>query len=441
MINTALTTDALSTNALMAIGFLAVAFAVNDLFTATETSVLQHRRAGLMIAALTGALMQVSLIVAAPYAIAPLTQALGGIATLCFLALPVLFWPSVRRIRQGHLKIVSRRLLARARRAEGQVLAAKAWLGMAEQAGHVGHWQLTVPDHRLVWSDEMFRIHGLWKEHYRPDVETAMAAFHPLDGKRLAVLLQDVAAHGGTFDVAARLRRPDGEIRHVIVRGQAVQDWVGAVELVNGVMVDMTEPKRAESRPPAHAGAVAGAADGTANEDPLTGLADRRQFDASLGYEFKRAVRSKRPLGLVLIEIDQFYQYATHYGARQADICLRNVAQAVQGVPRRTGDIVARYGETDIAVLLPLADANGALRVATQIAEAVRALGLTDAGRENGMLTVSCGAAAFTMDDLYNPAELTRRATRALADARLYGGDRVCGYREPEFAEALASRA
>lgn len=423
-------------NVLMAIGFLAVACAVNDLFSATETTVLQRRRAGLMVAALTGALMQVSLIVAAPYDIALFDQGLGAVSTMAFVALPVLFWPSIRRIKQGEMKVVKRRLAERTRKAEEDARAAKAWLNMAEQAGHVGHWQLTVPDNRLIWSDEMFRIHGLWKEHYRPNIETAMAAFHPLDGKRLAALLQDVAVLGGEFDVAAQLRRPDGEIRHVIIRAQAVLDWTGMVELVNGVMVDMTEPKRAESRPPSHAGAL----DGTVGEDPLTGLADRRQFDASLGYEFKRAVRSKKPLGLVLIEIDQFYQYGTHYGARQADICLRNVAQAVQGVPRRTGDMVARYGETEIAVMLPLADGAGALRVATQIMEAVRALGLTDAGRDNGMLTVSCGAAAFTMDDLYNPMELIRRAERALAEARLYGGDRACGYYEPEYAGALAAR-
>ncbi len=424
------------TNALMAIGFLAIAFAVNDLFAATETSVLRHRRGGLMLVALTGALTQTALMVVAPYNIAALDQALGVVSMLSFLALPALFWPSIRRIKQGHMKIVSRRLLTRARRAEEAVRAARNWLNMAEQAGHVGHWQLTVPDNRLIWSDEMFRIHGLWKEHYSPNVETALAAFHPLDGKRLAGLLQDAAGNGGDFDVAVKLRRPDGEIRQVIMRGQAVQNWIGTVELVNGVMVDVTEPKRLESRPPAHAGAL----DGTATEDPLTGLADRLQFDASLGYEFKRAVRSKKPLGLVLIEIDQFYRYAAHYGARQADICLRNVAQAVQGVPRRTGDIVARYGETEIAVLLPLADGAGALRVASQIMEAVRALGLIDAGRDDGVLSVSAGVAAFTMDDLYNPLELSRRATRALADARLYGGDRVVGYREPEFAEALATR-
>jgi hypothetical protein len=147
-------------NALTAIGFLAIAYAVNDLFTATGTSVLQYRRGALMLTALMGALAQLGLMLGAPYGIAPLDQALNTVSMLSFLALPALFWPSIRRIRQGHMRIVSRRLLSRAQRAEAEVQAAHIWLNMAEQAGHVGHWQLTVPDNRLSWSDEMFRIHG-----------------------------------------------------------------------------------------------------------------------------------------------------------------------------------------------------------------------------------------------------------------------------------------
>jgi diguanylate cyclase (GGDEF)-like protein len=145
-------------------------------------------------------------------------------------------------------------------------------------------------------------------------------------------------------------------------------------------------------------------------EDSVTGLADRRQFDLSLGYEFKRAVRSRKPLGMVLLDIDHFQALIAHYGVLEGDACLRAVAQAVQAVPRRTGDIVARYSATEIAVLLPLADAVGALRVADKIAEAIRALGLPNAGHESGLLAVSCGAAAFVgIDDLYNPLELGRR--------------------------------
>ena len=410
----------------MAVGFVMAAFSVNDLFTATARTALGPRRAALMVAALTGALAQASLVVVAAFGIAPMQRVLAGVAALSFLTLLVLCRAPIRRIRQGQMKILNHRLQRLARRAEARAQSAQAWLDLAEQAAHVGHWQLTVPGNRLVWSNEMFRIHGLWREHYQPDIETALAAFHPLDSKRLGELLREAATNGGTFDMAARLRRPDGEIRNVTLCAQAVLDEDGAVEMMNGVMLDVTEPKRAETRPPAHAGAL----DGLAGEDAVTGLADRRQFDASLTYEFKRAVRSKKPLGLVLIEIDQFQQFVSQHGVRQADMCLRDVAQAVQAVPRRTGDIVARYSETEIAVLLPLADGGGALRVAAQIAEAIRALGLTNAGRADGLQTVSCGAAAFTMDDLYNPLELTRRAARALAEAKLNGGGCVRGYRE-----------
>jgi diguanylate cyclase (GGDEF)-like protein len=360
------------TNSLAAIAFLAMACAVNDLFAATEGTVLQNRRAALMVALLSGALMETMRIAMAPLGIALFDQLLAFAATLCLLAVPACFWPVLARLKRGRMHVVSQRLLTRALRAEAKAAAAQSWLDMAEQAGHVGHWQITVPDNRLIWSDEVYRIHGLWREHYCPHIESALAVFHPLDGKRIGKLLQETVSQGGGFEATVRLRRPDGEIRHVILRAQARMDGLGAVAALDGVIVDVTEPRRVETaRPPAHAGAVE-----ALPEDPLTGLADHKQFDASLGYEFKRAVRSRKPLGLVLLEIDQFSQYAAHHGKRQADVCLRTVAQAVQAVPRRTGDVVARFGKTEIAVLLPLADAAGAERVAAQIADAVRALGL-----------------------------------------------------------------
>ena len=143
--------------------------------------------------------------------------------------------------------------------------------GAGGAGGHVGHWQLTVPDNRLIWSDEIYRIHGLWREHYQPRIETALAAFHPLDGKRVAGLLQDAAAQrrqirGGGAAAPAGWRDPACD------SARPAPQRVRQVEAVNGVMVDVTEPKRAESqiavRMPARRG--------TAGEDPLTGLVDRR---------------------------------------------------------------------------------------------------------------------------------------------------------------------
>jgi diguanylate cyclase (GGDEF)-like protein len=161
-------------------------------------------------------------------------------------------------------------------------------------------------------------------------------------------------------------------------------------------------------------------------EDGLTGLSNRRQFDMSLVHEFKRAVRSSLPLGLVMIDLDHFKAYNEHYGQAAGDACLRRVGQAIRGVPRRTGDVVARFNGDEIAVLLPLADNKGAARVAEIILEAVQSLKIPHQGSETGYLSISCGAAAFTgLADLNNPLDLVRRADQALYKAKSDGRDRV----------------
>jgi len=419
-----------------AIAYIAMAAAVSALAASTEGSAIWRQRHILLGIMGLGAVCQTGLGICDNLGDPAAACWLRGVSSCCLLALPLGFWPVMRRLRHGQLHVVNRRLMRRAERAEAAAAAAQRWLQMAEQAGHVGHWQVTVPDYRLIWSDEVFRIHGLWREHFIPRLETALAAFHPVDGQRVGDLLQQCVSSRTNFDVAARLRRPDGDIRHVILRAGPVLDASGAVTAVNGVMVDVTEPKRAEAKLQPH---IAGGE--TLLEDEVTGLADRKQFDLSLAYEFKRAVRSRKPLGMVLLEIDHFERFREVYGAMKADECLRLVAQAVQAIPRRTGDVVTRYDATQIAVLLPLADGPGAMRVAQAIAEAIRSMGLAHSVAPSGQVTVSCGAAAFIgMDDLYNPLELTRRATRAPGDAIAMGGDRVRGFNATQFLETLAGR-
>jgi diguanylate cyclase (GGDEF)-like protein len=418
-----------------AIAYLAMAFAANDVFAATEIVPRRQRRAVLAVL-LSGAVVQVALLMAARRGELAVVPFLRGVAALALALVPAVFWPVAARLRRGRVRVLNRRLTQRAERAEAMALAARQWLGLAEQAAHIGHWQLTVPDNRLIWSDEVYRIHGLWREHYQPRIESALAAFHPADGKRVGELLQEAVAHAGKFELSARLRRPDGEIRQVLLRGLASLDANGRVDALNGVLLDVTEPRRAALQLLPHA-----ALREVALEDALTGLADRQQFELSLGYEFKRAVRSRKPLGLVLVDIDHFRALNAHYGKFEGDAALRAVAQAVQAVPRRTGDVVARFDGAQIAVLLPLADAAGARRVGAQILEVIRAMGLPNAGHISGLLSVSVGAAAFVgMDDLYNPLELTRRGVRALGEAKAAGGNRVQAYEAAEYLEVLTQR-
>ncbi|OYV36773.1 MAG: hypothetical protein B7Z80_14660 [Rhodospirillales bacterium 20-64-7] len=418
-----------------ALAYIALALAASQLARASEDQALQGRIGLVTAVLLAGAALQLAALGAAAWPVPGLRGLAGFVRIVAggwLLLLPALFWPLASRFRRGQVRVLNRRLLARAERAERAAAIAQSWLQLAEESAHVGHWELALPERRLRWSDEVYRIHGLWREHYKPQLESALAALHPLDGKRVGALLQDIIANGGRFDAAVRLRRPDGEIRHIVLRAMAQAGPLGLVDAVTGIVLDVTEPRRAAPVLPGQREPVF--------EDELTGLADRRAFDMALGHEFKRAVRSHKPLGLVLLAIDGFDALALHHGARERDLRLRSVSQAVQAVPRRTGDVVARFDDTSIAVLLPLADVSGALRVATQIAETVHGLALGHAGRSSGLLTVSCGAAAFAgVDDLYNPLELVRRAVQALAEASASGGDRVSAFRPEVLADVSRS--
>lgn len=167
--------------------------------------------------------------------------------------------------------------------------------------------------------------------------------------------------------------------------------------------------------------------------DALTGIANRRAFDAGLQAESRRSLRSGQPLSLLMIDIDHFKAYNDRHGHVEGDVCLRCVAQALQGAVQRGSDLLARYGGEEFAVLLPDTDAGAALRMAERLRERVQQLapGLrrSDEGR---MVSVSIGVATWspgglpqarTLDE--QVGGLLRRADEALYAAKAGGRDRV----------------
>ena len=162
-------------------------------------------------------------------------------------------------------------------------------------------------------------------------------------------------------------------------------------------------------------------------EDDLTGLANRRRFDLALQEEFSRAMRTAQPLALVMIDVDHFKQFNDLYGHLSGDDCLYKVGRAIRAQQSRPGDVMARYGGEEMAVLLPGADLLGALAVAERIRLAVRQRGIVHAGNPGGIITVSAGVAAIIPErDLDEPDKLLGLADRALYLAKQQGRDRVC---------------
>lgn len=127
------------------------------------------------------------------------------------------------------------------------------------------------------------------------------------------------------------------------------------------------------------------------NQDGLTGLSNRRQFDSSLKEEAARATRTKLSLALLMIDVDYFKKYNDRYGHPAGDVCLQQVAHALTINIKRPGDVVARYGGEEFAVLLPNTNLDGARVVAENIRSTLLNLAVPHTDNPFGIVTVSIG--------------------------------------------------
>jgi diguanylate cyclase (GGDEF)-like protein len=167
-----------------------------------------------------------------------------------------------------------------------------------------------------------------------------------------------------------------------------------------------------------------------ATTDGLTGLANRRAFDIALDREWRRTLRDDSHLSLLLLDLDHFKGLNDNYGHQVGDDCLRAVAAAVSTLVRRPGDMVARYGGEEIAIILSGADAEGAYEMAEKVRAAVEGLRIPHASNPEGgfFLTASIGCAtAFSRvgGTSKMPEGLLMSADSALYKAKHKGRNRV----------------
>ena len=157
--------------------------------------------------------------------------------------------------------------------------------------------------------------------------------------------------------------------------------------------------------------------------DSLTRLYNHNFFYRRLDEEFSRSVRYETPLSVIMIDLDNFKKINDTYGHRVGDLVLKEIADIIKKLVRKT-DIVARYGGEEFAVILPHTNLKGAEEEAERIREAVSSHAYAGLARE--ILTMSLGVASYPCENsVLNSGDLVNLADTALYEAKRAGKNKV----------------
>jgi diguanylate cyclase (GGDEF)-like protein len=158
--------------------------------------------------------------------------------------------------------------------------------------------------------------------------------------------------------------------------------------------------------------------------DSLTGLYNRRYFEEYLQQEWKRAMRERTALSIMMLDIDYFKYFNDHYGHLIGDDSLKTIAAALLKSAQRSTDIVARYGGEEFIMILP--NTGEPLPIAEKCRLAVESLAIPHRhSPPPQIVTISIGVSCIVPQPGMDPTELIHKADIALYKAKQLGRNRV----------------
>ncbi|MHC5076496.1 MAG: sensor domain-containing diguanylate cyclase [Planctomycetota bacterium] len=203
--------------------------------------------------------------------------------------------------------------------------------------------------------------------------------------------------------------------RTMLLNARKIYRETNHSEMILIAIEDITERKKAQEQLKLHA-----------LMDGLTGIANRRHFDNTLDLEWRRAMRSAKPLSLIMIDIDFFKNYNDLYGHLAGDSCLQKIADTIKASLRRAGNFVARYGGEEFAVILPDTDTEGAYLFAESLREKIENINMEHKhSKISSSVTISQGVATTIPKKNSAQDELISLADKALYKAKQEGRNRV----------------
>lgn len=160
--------------------------------------------------------------------------------------------------------------------------------------------------------------------------------------------------------------------------------------------------------------------------DELTGIPNRRSFDAAIAREWSRARREKSSIALLMIDVDYFKNFNDLYLHQRGDEALKQVAQALMQFAQRPGDTVARYGGEEFALILVNPTEDYVKRIAEKLRQHILDLKIKhERSAVSDYLTVSIGTASSNSPKNDDYSILISAADSALYEAKQAGRNRT----------------
>ena len=268
------------------------------------------------------------------------------------------------------------------------------------ELGPAGRWTYVSP--------QIEHMTGYTADEWMADPELWFRRLHPSDREEVVRAEALVESDGARLDIEYRLLARNGDIVWVRDEGVTTPARGGAPGLVEGVLVDITEQRRAAESLRYHA-----------DHDVLTGLVNRRRFEE----ELERCGGDPKGSGgaVVIVDVDHFKFVNDSLGHEAGDAVLRGVASSLRERVG-AGGLPARLGGDEFAVLLPGAGEQEARDLALSLLHAVRS-------RETRVpVTASAGISVFDAGPTQDPGDALVAADIALYEAKEAGRDRVATF-------------
>jgi diguanylate cyclase (GGDEF)-like protein/PAS domain S-box-containing protein len=282
-------------------------------------------------------------------------------------------------------------------------------LAEAQALSNVGSWDWDLATNEVWWSNEMYRVFGVYPDRFQPTYESFLSLVHDSDRDRVTIAIKTALDRHTQLKYECEITRPEGTTRVIHALGECVLDADGNVVKMMGTCQDVTDRKRLEQE-----------IEHRAFHDGLTGLANRALFHNRVDHALDLQRRSPSTFSVLFMDLDDFKNINDSLGHHMGDAVLVEVAERLQDAVR-PADTVARLGGDEFALLMENTDAEGAVMVATRILTALEDP-LPLLGRSDVVVHPSIGITAVSGN--HRASDVLRDADIAMYAAKRQGKNR-----------------